>query len=648
MYFLRFFALFSLVNNFSMSGFRNLFNTFLFVLLFLFVPVLLCKSQTLKVPPDVKKAYLKGSRSADGRPGLKYWQNSAVYDIEVTVLPPSRAVKGSESITYTNNSPDTLKSIVIRLVQNNHKAGAARFGNSGKDYITDGITIDRFVVNGTEDLWNDKMGQTTSQEVKLKEPLLPGRSLSMAVDWHYSISRQSGREGMIDSTSFFLAYFYPRISVYDDYNGWDKTEFTGGPEFYNDFNSYSLKVNVPAGYLVWATGDLENAGEVLQPAIVQRLNKVPASDSTIVIAGLQEQAAGKVTLKKDVNTWHFESANVSDVAAGISNHFIWEAASVVVDSKTGRRAEMHAAYSEKAAGFREMVQDGRYALNWFSHVMPGIPYPYPKMTAFEGNADMEYPMMINDTSIEGLNGRRITNHEIAHSWFPFFMGTNESRYGFMDEGWATTLELLIGRSYDKTGFADSNYKKGRVGTWSNPDFAYADVPIITPSTELKEAYRPNAYGKPSLAYMALRDLLGEELFKKGLQTYMNRWNGKHPLPWDFFHSFNDVSGKSLNWFWKNWFFSANHIDLAVNSVIRTGTGYTLTVENTGGFAIPFNVLLEYRDGTTAQTHYTPEVWRLDEKKAVIAIKTPKEIRSLKIDGDLFLDADTSNNIRIVK
>lgn len=304
---------------------------------------------------------------------------------------------------------------------------------------------------------------------------------------------------------------------------------------------------------------------------------------------------------------------------------------------------MHAAYSDTASAYRKMVQDGRYALNWFSHQLPGVPYPYPKMSAFEGNADMEYPMMINDTSIEGPNGRRVTNHEIAHSWFPFYMGTNETRYAFMDEGWASTLELLIGRSYAERDVIDDLYKLKRVKPWIQSARPGGEVPIITPSNELKAAYRFNAYNKPSLAYMALIDLLGEDLFKKCLLEYMGRWNGKHPMPWDFFYTFNDVSGRSLNWFWNNWFFSTYYVDLSLRKVEKSDNGYAVYVRNTGGFAVPFDVVISYEDGTLERIHQSPAVWEQNEKEVVVHLGTDNLIRKITLDGDLFMDANINDN-----
>lgn len=613
------------------------------LLVVFFLSISVAQSQSLYLPRDVKAAYTKGTRSPDGNPGKNYWQNSASYDINLKVVPSERTVLGKERIRYVNNSPDTLKTIVLKLILNNHKPESARYGYTSEKYLTEGITIDELLVNGKKGLWKDGMGISTCQDLPLSQPLLPGDSLTMDVNWHYSISLQSGREGMIDATTWYLAYFYPRIAVYDDYNGWDRVEHTGGPEFYNDFNEYALHVEVPDNFVVWGTGDLLNSSNVLQPLIYQRLKHSMISDSVIHIATRQEMDAKNVTSHHPVNVWEFRASNVTDVALGISDHFVWDGASAVVDSTTGRRASMQAAYADTTFAFKHMVHDGAFALNWYSHHIPGVPYPFPKMTAFQGNADMEYPMMINDSPISGLNGRRVANHEIAHTWFPFYMGTNETRYAFMDEAWATTLELLIAASYTDKAQAEETFRKGRIEKWATNPAQTTDLPIITPSYELKEAYRTNAYGKPSLAYQALRDLLGNDSFLRCLHAYMSRWHSKHPIPWDFFYTFNSVSGLDLNWFWNNWFFSNHYIDLAVNSVTKTSAGYKVIIDNVGGFAIPFNVQVDYTDGSHSSIHYTPSIWKTSGEKAVVELNGKKPVRALRLMTGIFVDASPANN-----
>ena len=606
-------------------------------------------AQPLYTPRNIKLAYKNGTRSPDGRPGANYWQNTGHYTINVSAAPPDRTIRGTEKIIYINNSPDTLKVIVIRLTTNIHKPGAIRLNPEEPDYLNAGVTIDKYAENGTAKTWraNDRDG--TWKNVRLTRPLAPHDSVQLDFDWHYPISLKSNREGMIDSTTYFLAYFYPRVAVYDDYNGFDRMDFTDVMEFYNDFNDYTLNVSVPKNYIVWATGDLQNPAEVLESSYARKFTSTLKNDAIVRIAGPAEISQGKVTAQKPVNTWTWKAGDISDMTVGISDHFAWDASSVVVDKSTGRRASVQSAYNDTAKDFHQMVEFGRHALDWLSNNWPGVPYPFSKTTVFQGFADMEYPMMVNDnTTDDPIFSRFVAEHEIAHSWFPFYMGINESRYGFMDEGWATTLEFLIGRADLGNEKAEAAYKDFRINYYTYDPTDGEDLPIITPADALKGglAYGNNAYGKASLGYLAMKDLLGDELFKKCLHTYMDRWHGKHPIPWDFFYSFDDAAKQDLNWFWNNWFFTNNYLDIAIDKVESNN----VSIRNIGGFVMPFDLIIHYSDGSSDLSHQTPAVWSKDQKNTTIKMSPAagKTIQSVEINGGIFVDADPSNNKWVAK
>jgi hypothetical protein len=222
------------------------------------------------------------------------------------------------------------------------------------------------------------------------------------------------------------------------------------------------------------------------------------------------------------------------------------------------------------------------------------------------------------------------------------MGTNESRYAFMDEGWATTFEYLIGITEKGQAAADQFYKAFRDSRWIHGPHE-KENPIITPSPDVTFGAGNNAYGKPSLSYLALKDYLGDKLFKKALHNYMNNWNGKHPIPWDYFYSMSRGSGQDLSWFFNNWFFTPSYIDLALSNVQKAGKGYTISVTNIGGFAVPFNVIATYDDGTIESFHQTPKVWERDQKATTITVKTGKTVKSLNLDGGIFMDANEKDN-----
>jgi hypothetical protein len=597
-------------------------------------------SQELFMPRNIKQAYAKGTRSADGKPGKNYWQNHGKYTMELTVNADTKIVSGTETIVYQNNSNDTLKNLPIRFVNNLHKPSSPRGGAVSNDFLTDGLTITSLKVEG--EVYNeDGKSWGTVGNVKLKKPILPHSKITINIDWNYPLSKESGREGQIDDTTFFVAYSYPRVSVFDDYNGWDRLPHTDRQEFYNDFNDYTYSVKAPKNYVVYGTGDLLNPDEVLQPEFSERLKKSYTTDEILHIANEQEMKSGAVTKQYDWNIWKFEAKNISDVCFGLSNHYLWDAGSVIVDKKTNRRASIQAAYDVKGTDFVNSVKNNQYALDYFSNNWPGIPYPFSKMTAFQGFADMEYPMMCNDSQMnDPVFAQLVQDHEVAHTYFPFYMGINETRYAFMDEGWATTFEYLIGIAEHGKEAADKFYKEFRVEHYINDPSTEEDQPIITMSTQVSgPGYGNNSYGKASLSYIALKDLLGDDLFKKSLHAYMQNWNGKHPIPWDYFNSINTASGKNLNWFFNNWFFTTHYIDLSVKNV----DSKSISVQNIGGFAIPFDVNIIYSDNSKETLHQTPAIWEKNQKVATIALKKQKQIRQITIDGGIFMDATPKNN-----
>ena len=616
----------------------------LFVVLFT-LPVF---GQDLFMPRNVKAAYANGTRSMDGKPGPNYSQNRSVHHIRMNIAPPNRTISGSEDITYTNNSAKPLPTLILRFELNVHTPEAMRERPVSADQLTSDVTIDEFAENGKVKPWTPLIGQKgmTYNAIKLDQPLAPGASIKLSFKWHYELVLESGREGVIDPTSFYIAYFYPRVAVLDDVNGWDDISHMLSHEFFGDFNDYTLDVTVPKNYVVWATGDLVNADEVLQPKIAERLKKSFTSDDVVNIASLDEVKSGKVTAQNATNTWKWKAENVSDVAFGLSDHYIWDAGSLVVDKKTGRRASTQAAYDEPSKNFANMVKYVKTSLDFSSNQWPGIPYPYPKMTIFRGFADMEYPMMANDSSQDrGDIQEFIAAHEIMHTYFPFYMGINERRYAFMEEGWTTAFEYMFNTATFGKPTADAWFKGFRVGGWVRNMDSDADIPIMTPENVLRgNGYGDNKYGRSALGYLAVKDLLGDAEFKKGLHTFIDNWHGKHPTPWDMFNSFNAGTGKDLNWFWNAWFFTYGYIDYSVAGVEKNGSGSIVKIKNLGGFPAPVDVVVTYDDDTTETLHQTPALWKANMKEASVNIASAKTIKSVNLDGGIYMDYNPKDNV----
>jgi hypothetical protein len=254
-------------------------------------------------------------------------------------------------------------------------------------------------------------------------------------------------------------------------------------------------------------------------------------------------------------------------------------------------------------------------------------------------------MMVNDESYKDTTfADFVAAHEIAHTYMPFYMGINETRYGFMDEGWATTFEYLINQSNMGAAPAAKFYQQFRVNSWARNPSPTVDLPIVTPGDVLSgSGLGNNEYGKASLGYLAMKDLLGDFMFKKCLKAYIARWHGKHPTPWDFFYTFNDVSGQNLDWFWNDWYFKNSFIDLAVRSVTKAPSEYRVTIDNVGGMDAPVDLDLTFTDGSTRTVHETPAIWAANQKTAVVTVRADKALKSLALDGGIWVDADTTND-----
>ncbi|AIM36382.1 aminopeptidase N [Sphingobacterium sp. ML3W] len=618
----------------------------LFSLVYVLTFSMLVHAQELYTPRHIKQAYQNETRSLTGAPGAKYWQNKGRYDMQITVDPVTKVVSGKERILYENNSPNRLNELVISFVNNVHKPTAARALGVSADFITSGLKLRSLKVN--DKIYEiDSQDWTTVNRVKLKEDISSLAVATVEMDWEYPLSLASDREGQIDSGTYYCAYAYPRIAVYDDYNGWDMLEHNGRQEFYHDFNDYQVDIRVPKNYVVWGTGKLLNPEEVLQTEVLGRFNKSLISDEVIPVATLHDMQEQKVTKQQEWNTWSFNAGHITDFCFALSNHYVWDASSVQLATK---RVSVQAAYLSGTKDFEQYVGWERYCIDWFSKNWPGVEYPFPTMTAVQGFADMEYPMMVNDSSVPDnfMDARQTVDHEIAHTYFPFYMGTNETRYAFMDEGWATAFELLIGMDENGEEAAKKLFKEFRVEGWIKEPSTEQDQPLISLSSQLSgKGYGNNAYIKSALSYLALKDYLGDVPFKKALHHYMDNWHGKHPMPWDYFYSFNAGTGLNLNWFWKNWYFSNHYIDLKLAKVEQKNKTITLEIENIGGFAIPFDVILTYVDGKKEKIHFTPQIWEKNEASTVLKLKSKAQVKEVFLDNDIFMDYTSDDNRMIL-
>jgi hypothetical protein len=600
-------------------------------------------AQTLPVPLDIQRSYQKEIRTTEGRPGKNYWQNSADYSINVNYNPDTRLVSGTLEIDYVNNSPDTLTQIWFKLYPNLYKKGSQRISRINAADLSDGVAIDSFWANNK--LFDASNYSVDGTNMTLNRiTVMNGKTIRFRINYHYVLNKGSHvRTGEVEPGAAFLAYFFPRVAVYDDIDGWNRYPYLGTQEFYNDFCNFDSYISVPKNYVVWATGDLLNCGEVFTPKICQRILQAERNDAIINIIDSADDK-GNITANREWNTWHFKAEHVTDFAFATSDHYIWQSSSVAVDPKTGRRTRVDAVFNPKHKDYAWVAPDARKTVEVMSYVFPKWPFPYSHITVFDGLDQMEYPMMVNDNPVESrFDEVTLTDHEIFHTMFPFCMGINETKYAWMDEGWATIGEWLVSPFIDSTivdeyGVLPTERHLGNE----------ADLPIMALSTELNAAYFTNSYPEPAMGYLFVKDYLGDSIFTKALHHYISEWNGKHPMPFDFFNCMNKGSGKNLDWFWKKWFFDGGYADLAITSVTPKLNAYKVVITSKGTKPVPIDLTITYLDKTTGKVHKTIEVWQKGATEISVAIAGTKKIMKVELGSTWIPDADKSDNVFEVK
>ena len=596
-----------------------------------------CTGQNpLPVPYNLKTTYEKGTRNIDGTPGKNYWQNNANYTISIKFDPATRILSGSETITYINNSPDSLKEIIFKLYPNLYKKGSPRLMKINDADASDGMKIEQLSVDNTEQEVSKLRIDATNMTVRIK-PLASHQQVQFKIKFSYTLNKTSHiRTGQVDEGAFFIAYFFPRIAVYDDIDGWNRNPYLGTQEFYNDFCNFKTSITVPANYLVWATGDLKNCSDVLTEKYCNRIKLAEKNDAIIDIIDTNDVKQGNITTNT-TNTWLFESNNVSDVAVAISNHYVWQSSSLVVDAATGRRTRVDAVFNPVHNDYYFVEADARKTVEAMSYRFPKWPYPYNHETVFDGLDQMEYPMMVNDNPLEPRSESiELTDHEIFHTMFPFYMGINETKYGWMDEGWATIGEWLISPMIDTT--IVDEYGMAAVNQTAGTEI---DLPITTLTTQITGTTNfINSYPKPALGYLYAKDMLGDDLFYKGLHNYFRNWNSKHPMPFDFFYSMNTGSGKNLDWFWKRWFFDGGIPDLAIGKV----TGKQIIIESKGEKPVPVDLTILLADGSTEKIHRTAAVWEKGNKTITVSVSSNKAIKKITLGSTYVPDKNKKDNV----
>jgi hypothetical protein len=620
---------------------------FFFLILFISINI---SAQELDQFINYKSALKKETRSLTGTPGKYYWQNRADYKISASLDPAQRRVSGSADITYLNLSPDSLDQVVIKLYQNIFKKGGIRDFSINPNDITNGVEIKSVAVNGKEMKLDGGTSSpkldNTNYIIPLKNKLAIRENVKLKIDWSFVLPKESNIRMGSYGSSFFVAYWFPQIAVYDDIDGWDTNQYTGHTETYNDFSYYDVEITVPKGYLVWATGELQNPGEVLSEKIYNKYISAQSSDKIINIVTEADYQSGLITADNEKLVWKFKANYVPDFTFAASDNYLWDGSSLIVEQSSGRRAFIDAAYNKQSKEFSQVADIARKSINSFSTHLPGIPYPYPKMTIFNGEGGMEFPMMVNNSNVKNLQGTvHLTSHEIFHTYFPFFMGINERKYAWMDEGWAVMMPCDF-QAEHAPGYDPVSRNAKSYSEFAGFD---TDVAPMVPSHQLRSpSYRTASYRRAGAAYQTLRDYLGDDLFKRALHLYIFRWNGKHPVPYDFFYTFNEVCEENLNWFWTPWFFENKYPDLSLKSEKGNGEEILLTVKNTGGIPLPVKIKAYYSDGSYEYIiNEKASVWK-NSSELSRSIKPKSRIIKFELGAPQIPDVDLQNNIAVIK
>lgn len=620
------------------------------LLLFVFLTInILSQNSSYYLPLNIQKAYSNGTRNIDGAPGENYWVNYSNYKIEAEVDPDSSFLKGKMNVVYYNNSPDTLHKLILRLYQNINQKGSARnFSMNGKD-LHDGVEIYSVAVNGNklnlggDGSYSEVNYTATNMIVPCKDFLNPSGSISIDIEWGFYIPKINRiRMGNYGDGDMFIAYWYPQVSVYDDIDGWDLVEYYGMVEFYNDINNYDVKITLPAKYAAWATGDLQNSSDIFTDEINSRIKKAHSSDEVIRIITREEMESGGVILPSEKHTWHFVAESVPDFSFCFSDSYVWDAASVEVEP--GRRVLTDAVFEEGAIHYDSAAFYARASVEYMSFELPGIPFPYSHMTTFcnkQRGGGMETPMMANNgapRSAAGLAG--LIFHENAHTYFPFMMGINERKYAWMDEGWASFFPTSGFKLNDgEDDFSSENRVRGYLSDAGKEK----DLPLMVLSYSNLAAARNAAYNRPAIAYNELMKLLGRDLFRKALHQYITQWKGKHPIPYDFFFTFDKIAGEDLSWFWKPWFFDYGYPDLAVESAKISGDEIFVVIKKAGNIPTELVLTFNFEDGTEEKITESAGVWKKGNSEHTVKFKPAKKIKSVVIGDKEVPDLRKSNN-----
>lgn len=595
--------------------------------------------------------------SATGEPGPNYWQNRADYQIQAVLDTLKNTIDGSVSITYTNNSPYDLSFVWLQLDQNTFKRdsrGTALYpptDRNGVRTFTDGYVLKDVKADNTV---ADYIVNDTRMQIHLAKPVRAnGGQTKITIGYFFEIPTHGkdrmGRVKTNNGTIYSIAQWYPRMAVLDEADGWNNLPYIGTGEFYLEYGNFDYQITAPSNMVVVGSGLLLNPKEVLTKTVQDRLAQAQKSDKTVMIITKEEVHSGNYHLagKNGLLTWRFKIDNSRDVAWAASSAFIWDAARMnLPDGKTALAQSVYPEENSDQDGYGRSTEYVKGSIEFYSEKL--LPYPYPVATnvgAHEGG--MEYPGIVF-CSFKSKNDRLwgVVDHEFGHTWFPMIVGSNERKYGWMDEGLNTFINGLSTQNFNNGEY----YRQTDAQQMGPYLFNKNLAPIFTIPEVIHDqgTLGVDAYVKPGAALDVLRDVvLGKERFDYAFRQYIRRWAYKHPQPWDFFNTMSSASGEDLGWFFKGWFINNWAVDIAVTDIKYTdedpAKGADITIENKGQIPMPVTLQINFDDSASQIVNLPVEIWMTGAEYNYHA-DTKKKITSVVVDpGHLVPDINALNN-----
>jgi hypothetical protein len=615
----------------------------------------------------IRRALAAGTRDSTGRPGRNYWQLWMDYTIAARLDPATSTLSGRETIKLYNASDTSLSSIQMRLDQNIFRGDVPR-GAVVPAENHEGFVITRLAVNGAAvDVAAPPMGRAgrgggasgpfisglhaTSARIGLSSPIPPKTTATIEVEWHYKLAGGSGSGHRMTyrwgDTLYQVAQWYPRVAVYDDLRGWDTDPYLGPSEFYNNFGRFDVTLDVPAGWLVGATGVLRNPQDVLTPTARERLSHVLESDSTRIIVGAGDAGPGRATNAGDRLTWHFVADTVNDFAWATAKNFVWEATRATIPGRGAIPVNIYH-LPGRAAQYAQAGPILRHALEFYSALW--MPDAFPQHTMVDGpDNGMEYPMFV-------MSNDGPADHETGHQWWPMMVSTNETWYGWMDEGFNQYMNILSAAdaAHRPPNFDGLGQSYGRVSGDEH------EAPLMWDANYGGPLYGFQAYDKTPLMLSMLGGIVGDSAVQRAHREYAKAWRFKHPSPWDYAFFMSNALHRDLGWFWYYWLFTTESVDGSIENVTTNGSRTIVTVRQAGQMPSPVVLKVVFAPngpaikrlanstvaGDTAVVTYPVDVWFAGSKTFTADLDFGgRRIEQITLDPQCrYPDRDPSDNV----